>query len=408
VFIIDKTTQLDASDSSLLGIIPGNDRGIKPGERYFAIGGIPLDPTQKGLPGADPGSVTRFAISDGLNPYGGFKEGQTIESQFVSPGSPDQPIAFNQYNAFRPEETFISGAARGDTHLLVVTDSSARNPAMRADLQIAADGRSSASVSVGGIGTIQNGGTLALSGVTVGSTQLNTSQGAIAINSNLGSLGTASDGVGAHMFGGSEKAPGQIGYFGVSQADTRLGAPGTTAGDQAGTLQAVGDPGSTTQFAFTRLATNVGTPPNLLAAGPLNSTGFVTGVVQSVNNGQGSVYAVSSVQPGDISIVSNASNTEFTATIRLSSTSVGSLASDPRAAPAPTGTPSVQVISFGSGQSVPPTTSLISPATFAAVGSGRAMASVDNDLLQGIENRTGTVSHPTTGAARECRHSSKQ
>ena len=131
--------------------------------------------------------MTRYAISDGVNPSGGFATGQTIEQQFVAPGSKSQPTAFNQYNAFRPEETFVQGASRGDTHLLVVSDQSARNPAMRADLQIAGDGRSSASASVGGIGTIPDthgNPTLALSGATVGSAQLDTTRAALTIKSS--------------------------------------------------------------------------------------------------------------------------------------------------------------------------------------------------------------------------------
>jgi len=400
VYIIDKVT---ASSADLSG-----ERGIQPGERYFVIGGTPLPPPSAGLPGAPPGTVTRFAVSDGVNPLpsGGFATGQTIEQQFIAPGNPNQPAAFNQYNAFRPEETFVSGADRGDTHLLVVSDRSGRNPAMRADLQIAADGTSSASVSVGGIGTIpdsKRNPTLALSGATVGSSQLSTTLGALklsAITSNLGSLGTADDGVGAHMFGGSDKAPNQVGYFAVSQADTRLGAPGTPAGDQAGTTKGFDNSSPpTSQFAYTRLATNVGPSPNLLPSGSLDSAGFATGFVQSFTNGQGSLYAISSRGPDAVTAKSNASNTEFTAALNMTSTSVGSLASDPQAAPAPPGFPAGHTLNFGGNSSGPPTTAVISPATFAAVIPGQAaMASIDGDLLNGIANRTGTVAHPVTGA----------
>jgi hypothetical protein len=368
------------------------------GERVFVIGGTqPLQPAMSGLPGVQQGTVTRFAISDGINPLGGFATGQTIEQQFITPGSKAQPVAFNQYNAFRPEETFVSGADRGDTHLLVVSDQSARNPTMRADLQIAGNGTSSASASVGGIGTIpdsKGNPTLALSGATVGSSQLSTNREALqlsAITSNLGSLGTADDGVGAHMFPGSDKAPGQIGYFAVSQADTRLGAPGTDAGVQPGTIR--GFDNSTppsSQFAYTRLATNVGPPANLLPSGTLDSAGFATGFVQSFTNSQGSLYAISSQGPDAVTIKGNPSSTEFTASIQTTSTSVGSLASDPQAAPAPPGFPGGHTLNFGGNASGPPTSAVISPATFAAVVPGQAaMASVDADLLNGIANRTG-------------------
>jgi hypothetical protein len=205
--------------------------------------------------------------------------------------------------------------------------------------------------------------------------------------------------VGAHMFPGSDKAPGQIGYFAVSQADTGLGAPGTDAGVQPGTIQAVGNPSSVSQFAYTRLATNVGRPPNLLRPGSLDSAGFATGFVQSFTNGQGSIYAISSQGAGGVTIKSNPSNTEFTATLNTTSTSVGSLASDPQAAPAPPGVPAAHTLNFGGSSSGPPTTAVISPATFAGVVPGKtAMASVDGDLLNGIANRTGTVNHPVTNA----------
>jgi hypothetical protein len=384
VYIIDKVT---ASSDTV------EARGIQPGERFFVIGGAPVPPTSTGLPGAPPGAVTRFAISDGVNPLGGFATGQTIEQQFIAPGNPNQPPAFNQFNAFRPEETFVQGAARGDTHLLVVSDQAGRNPAMRADLQIASNGASSASASVGGIGTItdtRGNPTLALSGATVGSSQPDTTRAGSLVSSNLGSLGTADDGVGAHMFPGSDKAPGQVGYFAVSQADTRLGAPGTPQGIQPGTIQPVGNPSATSQFAYTRLATNVGPPPNLLPSAPLDSAGFATGVVQSFTNGQGSLYAVSTTRPEGVTIKSNASNTEFAASFNMASTSVGSLASDPQAAAAPVGVPGGHTLNFGGNASGPPTTAVISPATFAAVapGQGQAMASVDGDLLNGIANRT--------------------
>jgi hypothetical protein len=391
VFIVDKvhTTTGPSTDNS-------DTRGIDLGERFFVIGGTPLPPTPTGLPGAPPGTVTRFAVSDGLNPLGGFAAGKSIEDQFVAPGSSQQPVAFNQFNAFRPEETFVANAPRGDTHLWVISDATGRNPAMRADLQIAADGRSSASASVGGIAALPNG-SLALSGATVGSAQLATNASALSINANLGSLGTDTTGTGAHVFGGSGKAPGQIGFFAVSQADVRLGAPGTPAGDQPGTLQVVGQPGNTAPFAFTRLATNVGAPTTL-APSQLNSQGFATGVVQSFTNGQGSLYALSSTRLGDVAIMSSPPNTGFNATLAMLPTSVGELSSDPLAAPAPGGVTGVTTLSFGGSQTTPPNTALVSPATFAAVAPGLAMASIDNDLLPGIENRSGSIAHPVTGA----------
>lgn len=218
--------------------------------------------------------------------------------------------------------------------------------------------------------------------------------GAVAINSKLGSLGTDATGTGAHMFGGSsrESQPGQVGYFAIGQADTRLGAPGTQDGNQPGTITSVGQPSGTTQFAFTRLATNVGTPQGAQPT-PLNLQGYASAIVQSGSN----LYAISSRQLGDVNIQSSAPHTEFSATVRGTPTSVGELSSDPQAAPAPNGRTADQVINFAAGASGPPQSANISPSTFAAAANGRAMASVNEDLLAGIENRTGTITHPRTG-----------
>ena len=57
VYIIDKVT---ASSDAIQ-----SERDIQPGERYFVIGGTPLPPMSAGLPGAPPGTVTRFASQTG-------------------------------------------------------------------------------------------------------------------------------------------------------------------------------------------------------------------------------------------------------------------------------------------------------------------------------------------------------
>jgi hypothetical protein len=401
VFIIDKIhTQNVPVDPTNPDI--ADTRGIAAGERYFIIGGTPIQPVpvSAGLPGAPPGTVARFAISDGVNPQSFDGSGsQSIADQFLNPTSGSRPVAFSQFNAFRPEETFVQGAPRGDTHLLVISSADGRNPAMRTDLQIAADGTSSASTSVGGITNFN--GALALSGVTVGGAQLSSLNGQIAITANLGSLGTDATGLGAQMFGGSNRAPGQIGFFGVSQADSRLGAPGTPEGVQPGTLQAVSDPSKTSPFAYTRLATNVGVPLGLAPPGSLNHDGFATGIVQSVAGGQTSLYAISSSRPGDVHIASNPSNTEFAATLGFQPTALGDLSFEVGAAPAPNGASGRKSLNFGNAPGPIPTTSVISTSTFAGVvpsgpakPGGAAMASVDNDTIQGIANRTGTIAAP--------------
>ena len=390
-------------------------RGIQPGERYFVIGGIAATPPTQGLPGMTPGSVTRYAVSDGLDAAragqpGGFATGQTIEAQFVRPGAINQPTAFNQYNAFRPEETFVVGGARGDTHLLAIADPATqqgeppRNPAMRADLQVTAGGQANASVSVGGIVTLpanQQGRTaaaLALSGRTVGSAQNDTARGPVRITSNLGSLGTDASGAGAHLVGASDNAPGQAGYFAVSQADTWRGAPGTPEGAQPGTLQPVGSDAGI-PFAYTRLATNVGNRSGL-QPGALDHQGYATGVVQAFTGQQSTPYALSSGAPGDVTIqTSPRSAAEFNAALRMAPAAVGELSSDPLAAPAPTGSGGARIVLFGGGGTAP-NTAVASPTTFAAVGDGIALASVNDDLLAGVAGATGrSIAHPATGVA---------
>ncbi len=399
VIIIDKLT---ASSEAIF-----NERGIQSGERYFAIGGRALTPPVDGsLPGAAPGTVTRFAISDGLNPFGGFLPGYTIQSQFLGPGDQIQPVAFNLFNAFRPEGTFVGANTatqpRGDTHLLVIAGTGGRHPAMRADLEVMADGRSSASAAVGGIARLPAGdGSLALSGALVGSVRPGT-RGATAIQSNFGSLGTDASGYGAHLFGGNDLAPGGIGYFAVGESDTRLGAPGTPGGVQPGTLQNVGEAALAGQFGFTRLATNVGTPAtNGVPFGPLPAgglQGFASFVVESFEAGQGSIFALSTPFLGGVDIQPANGGREFVATYALTPTAVGERsAADPLAAPAPEGRRSARTVQIAPDGGAVPRTAVASPGSFAGVSPASAtkatasgMASVDSDLLRGIQRPDGT------------------
>lgn len=393
-FVIDKVTEGFA----------GVSNRPQEGERFFVVGGTTLAAGANGtLPGpggsVSPGTVTRFAISDGLNPLGGFVTGQTIEAQFRGPGDATQPAAFNRYNAFRPEETFIGGAAKGDTHLLAVAGPDGRNPALRADLQIDAQGRSSASIAVGGIAQLPGSGDLALSGSVVGAARLDTARATVAIGANLGSLGTDVTGAGAHMFGDSTLAPGQIGYFAIGQADTRRGLPGTDAGVQAGRIDNLG--GTSSEFAITRLATNVGTPNLGLQPGRLDGLqGFAAGLVEGTPpapGGSTSVFAMVGAELGDVAIQGrNASvvggqtaHREFDATVRLAPRAPGEIATDGLAAPPPQGRVA-RTLSFGADSNGIPTTAVASPTTFAAVipdaaGRGQVgMASVNADLLAGI------------------------
>lgn len=407
VFIIDKIT---ASSDAIF-----KERGIQAGERYFVIGGKALPaPVDGGLPGLGgvslaAGTVTQFAISDGLNPSGGFQPGSTIRTQFLGSGRPDQPVAFNSFNAFRPEETFIGyttpGVPRGDTHLLVVAGAADRNPAMRTDIEVAANGGTSASAAVGGIARLPAGDrSLALSGAMVGSTRaLGPLAVSTAITANLGSLGTDPTGSGTHLLGGAAgpDIAGQIGYFAIGQADTRLGAPGTDAGIQPGSLDTIGSASDSGQFAYTRLATNVGTP-NLgasrgpLGGGPDGIAGFAAALTENVPAGGGSISinAATGANLGDVTMSSRNGDRELDATFQLAPRAAGEIFSAPPAAPPPAGRVT-RTLSFGKdgGSGQPPTTAVASRGTFAAVIPGQAaMASVNSDVLNGIRRPDGTPS----------------
>jgi hypothetical protein len=404
VFIIDKIT---ASSDRIF-----NERGIESGERFFVIGGAALPaPADGGLPGPGgslpAGSVTRFAISDGLNPDGNWALGKSIAQQFLGPGDPNQPVPFNAFNAFRPEETFVgaltAGVPRGDTHLLVITGTGDRNPAMRSDIEVAADGRTSASIAVGGIARLPLGDrSLALSGALVGSTRVaGTNAGSTAITSNLGSLGTDATAVGAHLFGGTTDpaTTGQVGFFAISQADTRLGAPGTEAGVQPGRLDNLGSATAPDAFGYTRLATNVGAPDlgtarGLLGGDPAGIAGFAAGLVEALPAGGTSisVYAAVGANLGDVVISSRNDGRELDATFRLAPRAAGEIAATPPAAPPPAGR-ATRTLSFGGDgtSGAPPKTAVASQGMFAAVIPGQAaMASVDADLLKGIRRPDGT------------------
>jgi hypothetical protein len=371
VFIVDKVTE--GSDAL-------SARGIRAGERFFVIGGTPLPAGAGGtLPG--PGGATRFAVSEGLNPLpsGGFATGQSIEAQFRGPGRGDHPAAFNRFNAFRPEETFIPGATRGDTHLIVIGGEGGRNPAFRADLQVDGQGRSSASVATGALAPLPAGidptQSLALSGQVVGAARLDVGRGSSAIASNLGSLGTDESAAGAHVFGGSERAPGQVGFFALGQADTRRGLPGTPAGVQPGQIDNLA--GSTSPFAFTRLATNVGAPALGTAPGRLDGLrGFAAGLIETTQPGSGVVglHAGVGAQLGDVTIQGRNGQTahrEFDATIRLAARAAGEISAVPPAAPPPAGRGD-RVLSFGADANGLPTTAVGAQGSFAGVIPGQA------------------------------------
>ncbi|WP_458098403.1 hypothetical protein [Roseomonas sp. WA12] len=416
IFIIDKVTQ---SNEAIF-----RERGIESGERYFVIGGTPLAPVADGLPGLPAGRVTRFAISDGLNPTNagvttdgsrGFQTGLTIQDQFVAPGSPAQPTAFNRFNAFRPDETFVNRPTdprgspvyrgetlRGDTHLLVVAGAAgAPSPAMRADLEVSADGRSSGSVSVGGIRL--HSGSLVLSGSTYGSARLDTARASLAIVSALGSLGTDETGTGAHIFPLANPAgAGTIGHFAIGEADVTLGAPGGPA--QAGNTTTVSGP-STDIFGFTRLATNVGAPGGAgVPFGPLpvgGLQGFAAGTVESFSLGAGQTFAVATTGLGGVDIQPVGAN-ELRATIALSPRAAGELPYDPQAGRAPVGRRADRIVAVGGAQpaGAAPRSAVVSPGTFAAVDPGRAgLVSVDSDLLRGIRHPDGRGAGPQPATA---------
>ncbi|WP_198374967.1 hypothetical protein [Neoroseomonas rubea] len=418
-------------------------RGFVEGERFFLIGGQAIGgPSGGSLPGRQsdevvaPGTLMRFAISDGLNPLnpngltniglpGGFRtdcsagDGRcSIAAQFLTPDPAlGRPIAFSRFNAFRPEETFVAGAPRGDTHLLVVAGENNRHPAMRFDLQIAADGRSSAGVSTGGLLALPFDGGLALSGNTVGSARLGAG-GSLAVTGNFGSLATAADGYGGHMFQNSDptdRGGGLIGHFAIGESDPRPGPAGRVPDPnspgsflppvQPGSVQAVGGGGSV-PFGFTRLATNVGSVTPSAGRGPLGGVradgvtpagldGFAAGLVETPAGTGGAVnlYAGVGARLGDVRITSRNGDREITASIRVSSAAAGEIPVAGTATPAVAGRAD-RTLTFGAdAPNGVPTTAMASRSTFAAVIPRQAgMASVNEDVLPGIRRPDGTQS----------------
>ncbi|WP_431267336.1 hypothetical protein [Dankookia sp. P2] len=136
--------------------------------------------------------------------------------------------------------------------------------------------------------------------------------------------------------------------------------------------------------------------------GNIDLQGFATGVVQSARGGQVSLYAVSSVQHGD-AVITNAgaaSPAEIAASFRLAPTAVGDCPSISAAAPAPGSAGGARTVGFGGTAGDTPGSAAPSPTTFAALGNGRAMASVNAELRAGIAGVDGNaIAHPTTGAA---------
>jgi hypothetical protein len=307
---------------------------------------------------------------------------KAIEDQFLDA---NRPTAFGRYNAFRPEETFVAGAPRGDTHLLAVSGEGNRNPAFRVDLQVAGDGRSSASVSAGRIGTLPNG-SLALSGRTVGSSRADgVDTDSRAIRSNLGSLGTDETGEGAHIFPtASGNSPGQAGHFAIGETDPLVAPPGVVQDNAVASIAGQGS----SPFGFTRLATNVGPPAAALPPGGLNLRGFASATVEAFGNGSGAAYAASTAGLGGVSITGRNGNREFDASLRLSPTAAGNLPFNPFAGAAPSQVGGAQRgLDFGADAAPGgvPTTGVASVGTFAGVIPGRAaLASVDADLRGGI------------------------
>ncbi|MBR0656945.1 hypothetical protein, partial [Plastoroseomonas arctica] len=402
VFIIDKVTEGSEAIT--------RERGILPGERFIVAGGQPIaTPADGRLPGAGPagltpGTVVRYAISDGLNPLGpdgqpninrpgGWRAdaGSTIAAQFLTPDAAfGRPRAFSTYNAFRPEESFVPEATRGDTHLLVVAGEGNRHPAMRLDLQVAPDGRSSAGITVGGLLVLPDGGGLALSAATVGSARLGPG-GSLAVRGTTGSLATAGDAYSGHLLPNTDPSivaagGGAIGHFLVGETDPRLGRPNAPA-VRPGSVTPVGG-GGTTPYGFTRLATGVGPVdgPGRTEDGR-TLQGFAAGIAEvPLGNGQLGYHAVTGDDPTAVAVTRGAGASEFVASIRTAPAAVGELASDPLAAPAGTGAATPRTLRFGgNGPTGAPTSAFASDATFAAVIPGQAaMASVDADTRAGI------------------------
>jgi hypothetical protein len=155
-------------------------------------------------------------------------------------------------------------------------------------------------------------------------------------------------------------------------------------------MQAIDGSGSV-QYGYTRLATNVGRPDLGVPTGSLDHQGFAAGLVEATSGtGQGAtVYGIAGTNLGDVRIVSRSGNREFDATVRVDPRAPGEIFADGLAAPPPTDRVA-RSLAFGADRNGVPTTAVASQGTFAGVIPNQAaLASVDRDLMAGIQNPGG-------------------
>ncbi|WP_439816959.1 hypothetical protein [Zavarzinia sp. CC-PAN008] len=359
-------------------------RGFVEGDRIFALGGTAVGRNlSRGLPGAPGFSVTRYAVSDGLcGPQAGcgdgFTAGGTLEDQVAAEmaKAPDQRLAvLRQGNGFRPDSTYLDGV-RGDTHLLVTSSAqSGGNTAMRADLQIAADGRSSISVATGQVApSALSQGNLVLSGGVVGSSRQQVAAGSVAIDSALGSIGTGNgpDAVDHHMFGGNTLTGARIGYFGLAQQDPT--EPFGNGSAQASSLTPLGRPA--VPYAFTTLATGYQTDgaaiDDLASRTAQTLQGYAAGLVELAGTGGAALYAARGASLGSIRITTDPSGNSLDVGLDLQGRTLG-LDEAPAGA---AGAPDRIVASLGGGEG---RSAFVSDSTFAARGTQVALDGTAQD-----------------------------
>ena len=356
------------------------------GVRSFSVGGIPVTSVLgSALPGMGAtGAVTRYAITNGLGANGGnqpvgLSQGATVTAQY--PGA----TAFTQATSFGPGQAILANAGSSpplaDTGLLVISDPAHNNPVLRSELQIASNGTSAATITVGGLYPASGSANVSLTASLVGSVQPTTSGVPTFYSASLGSPGYSLNTLSNLNQTLTSQVPVQA-VFGSPGTAIEAFAVQQTAAAPVITVGASGAPQTFAGY-NTLLATNVGAAP-AEPVGPLNLTGYASAIVTSVVGGQISLYSVGTASNG-VSIISQPNSAVFSATMNFQATGIGALAGQGVSPPTGITAPSTP-LSFGTSapnysSGAAPTTAVASQATFAAVGPGAAMASVNQTML---------------------------
>lgn len=379
-----KTMTVDACASVPCDSVDRPPRGV--GDRYFIFGGTQapgyvLVPDPDNAPGLVNSfgvfSVRQYAVSDGLLDFDTGDLSGSARNLFGRQGTSGRALN----TGFRLESSYIGNAPVGDTGLLVAS-SNEGIVFMRGDLQIGADGRANASIATGVVAAPSGNAlnTMRLDGAVVGSYRPSVGEASVHIASSLGSVGTANGDRDAHIF----RDGGSI----VLSQNPSSGAPTPGVEDKGLT-------GGRTEFAYTRLATEVAQGSDALPElaqfpSPRASStlaGYAVGLAESTTTGDvTTIYALTSTPaaggagPDQIAITTNANANTLTAQFTLSAQSIDG-------APPPS---SGATIGFGGTTG---TSAYLTDNTFAArTPTGPDMAMVSSPVLaKGIAGPDGAA-----------------